>query len=93
MRVDIVYNNNSDAEFLCCAETEIRGVKYFGIGKTWEQSKENLLKKVNALMGQTPPAPETVEIKVASEEMDTELLPWEDKFNGVVGRIIEPGKV
>lgn len=76
MRVTINYETNADAEYVCCARTEIQGRGYFGIGRTWEDAKANLLKKVEAVVSQSAPAPETVEVKVAGEEMDTEFQ-WE----------------
>jgi hypothetical protein len=89
MKVAVIYTTNADAEFPCCAKTEYQGREYFGIGKTWEHAKENLLKKVNALLGGPVPPAETIEVKVHGEEMDTELLPWEDG----PARVIEAGKV
>ena len=90
MRVEIRHEPNSDASFPCCSRTEVQGRDYFGIGRTWEDSEANLIMKLEAYYGQTPPPPRTVEIKVAGEEMATELLPWED----APGRVIDtPAKV
>ena len=81
MQVDIKYETNDDADVPVAPEPRCRGRDHFGIGKTWEQAKANLLKKLDAKHGRVAPPPETVEVKVAGEEMDTEFvtkdgIPW-----------------
>jgi hypothetical protein len=73
MKIEIRYETNADKEYICCARTEIQGNGYFGIGRTWDEAKTALLKKLDGLLGQTAPAPETVEVKVAGEEMQTDF--------------------
>lgn len=91
MKLTIRYEPNADAEFNCCARTEYQGKDYFGIGKTWTDARNNLLKKVEALLGADVPDPETVEVKVPGEEMDTEFFKALDPL--ALSREIEAGKV
>jgi hypothetical protein len=93
MKVEIQYRKHSDVDAPCIAKTEIQGEELLAIGRTWEDAKERLLAKVNGWVNASVPAPESVEVTSKDEEMDTELLPWEDKFDKVAQRIIEPGKV
>ena len=86
MKIQINYETNADKEYICCARTEIRGDGYFGIGRTWEDAKAALLKKLDGLLGQTAPPPETVEVKVANEDMETD-------FEQFAGREIGAGKL
>ena len=93
MRIDIQYQKHSDVDAPCIAKTEVMGEDLLAIGKTWEEAKTRLLAKVDGWVNASVPAPESVEVASKADEMDTELIPWDEQFNGVVGRIIEPGKV
>jgi hypothetical protein len=86
MQIEITYKKNADVDAPCIAQTEVRGECLCSIGRTWEQAKERLMEKLNSYLNATAPAPETVEVKVAGEEMETEFFAFD-------ARTIEAGKV
>lgn len=77
MKVEITYKKNADVDAPCIAQTEVRGECLCSIGRTWEQAKMRLMEKLNSYLNATAPPPETVEVKVEDEEMQTELIPQE----------------
>jgi carbamoylphosphate synthase large subunit len=89
MKVDIQFQKYTDVDAPCCAKTEVMGEGIVAIGRTWEEAEARLLAKVESWLNASVPAPKTVEVKSKDEDMDTELLPWED----APGRTIEAGTV
>jgi hypothetical protein len=51
------------------------GEYHCGCGKTWEEAKTALLKKVEEFLSIEVPPPETVEIDVKQEEEELNPLP------------------
>ena len=86
MKLQFKYEPNADASYPCCAVTEYQGKCYHGLGKTWEEAEKHLTQKITAMTQVKVPAPKMVEIP--DDEMDGELLPWED----APGRVIEEPK-
>lgn len=77
MKIDISYKKNMDVDAPCIAQTEVMGEYICAIGRTWENAKERLMEKLNAYLNASAPEPESVEIKVAGEEMQADFASWE----------------
>jgi hypothetical protein len=77
MKVEITYQKNSDVDAPCIARAEVAGEPIVAMGRTWEGAKARLMEKLDAYLNFSAPPPEQVEIKMADEEMQTELIPME----------------
>jgi hypothetical protein len=70
MRIE--YLRSKDNRYPCIAGTTVMGEYHCSCGKTWEEAKTALLKKVDEFLSIEVPPPETVDV-------DVELYPWADK--------------
>lgn len=93
MNIQITYEKNTDVDAPCWAKTEVKGQTLHALGKTWEEAKARLIAKVESWLGTSTPPSETVEIKSADEEMQTEFIPWKEPALGRSKLWFEGGQV
>ena len=70
MKVTITYRKSSSTNWPCVALAEVDGeiAAECGVGKTWEESRADLIKRLEERAGiSTPPEPETIELPEAPE--------------------------
>jgi hypothetical protein len=82
MNITINYRVGDSTGCSCVAWTEFRGQSFTRCGKTWEEAKNDLIKRVKEFMATTVPPQETVSIDDGSEgkvlEWQEELKDWVD---------------
>jgi hypothetical protein len=63
MQIEISYRRSmSPTSNPCAAVASYQGEPYTGIGATWEEAKENLIKQLNVVVNTHPPEREMVNI-------------------------------
>jgi len=64
MKVDIIYAASDNKNWPCLAKADVDGRHYVGVGRTWDEAKEELISDISRFMSAKVPAKESVEVEL-----------------------------
>jgi len=64
MKVDIIYAASSNKNWPCLAKADVDGRHYVGVGKTWNEAKEDMIADITRVQSAEIPAAESVELEL-----------------------------